>query len=70
MLGTGLAGAGALPGPQAQRNDSLADPDLDVVGLARGLGVPAVRSDDAEAFSDAFGGAMHEPGPHLIEVPL
>jgi hypothetical protein len=29
-----------------------------------------VRVDDAEAFSHAFGRAMHEPGPHLIEVPL
>jgi acetolactate synthase-1/2/3 large subunit len=65
-----LARVGAEPGPQARRNYSLADPNLDFVHLAHGLGVPAVRVDDAEAFSHAFGRAMHEPGPHLIEVPL
>jgi acetolactate synthase-1/2/3 large subunit len=59
--------AGAQPGPQARSNYSIGDPDLDFVQLARGLGVSAARADE---FNRLFAAAMHEPGPHLIEVPL
>jgi acetolactate synthase-1/2/3 large subunit len=61
--------AGAQSGPQARSNYSIGDPDLDFVQLARGLGVSAARADRADEFNRLFA-AMHEPGPHLIEVPL
>jgi acetolactate synthase-1/2/3 large subunit len=51
---------------------SLANPSIDWVRVAGGLGVPAVRADSAEGFHAAFEAAMGERGPRLIEciVPI
>jgi len=70
ILEVELARVGATAGPQAQRNYSIGDPDLDFVALARGLGVPSARVTTADEFNARFGAAMAEPGPSLIEVPL
>ncbi|MBW2665832.1 MAG: acetolactate synthase large subunit [Deltaproteobacteria bacterium] len=70
ILEVELARVGAQPGPQAQRNYSIGDPDLDFVALARGLGVPAARVTTADEFNARFAAAMSEPGPSLIEVPF
>ena len=70
ILEVELARVGAEPGPQALRNYSIGDPDLDFVALARGLGVPAARVATADEFNARFAAAMAEPGPSLIEVPL
>jgi acetolactate synthase-1/2/3 large subunit len=70
ILEVELARVGAQPGPQAQRNYSIGDPDLDFVALARGHGVPAARVTTADEFNGRFAAAMAESGPSLIEVPL
>jgi len=58
------------PGPQARALTDLTHPELDWTQLARGLGVPAVRADTADAFCEAFRRALAEPGPQLIEAVL
>jgi acetolactate synthase-1/2/3 large subunit len=63
----GRTGAGA-PGPAASRLLGLGEPSIDWVSLAGGLGVPGTRCQTAEAFDAAFGRAMSESGPHLIEA--
>ncbi|HEY2709121.1 MAG TPA: acetolactate synthase large subunit [Caulobacteraceae bacterium] len=65
----GRTGAGA-PGPAAGSLLSLADPSIDWVSYAKGLGVPAVRCDTAEGFDTAFARGMAEPGPHLIQADI
>jgi acetolactate synthase-1/2/3 large subunit len=70
ILEVELARVGAEPGPQARRNYAIDEPALDFVLLAKGLGVPAVRAATADDFNAHFARALHEPGPHLIEVPL
>ncbi|MBV9994001.1 MAG: acetolactate synthase large subunit [Caulobacteraceae bacterium] len=65
----GRTGAGN-PGPAAAKLLSLDDPRIDWLSLAKGLGVPATRCDDADAFETAFARAMAEPGPRLIEAAL
>ena len=45
-------------------------PDLDFVALARGMGVPGQRVEDARALYDAIRAAVAEPGPYLIEALL
>lgn len=60
----------ANPGPQAQAVTSLADPVLDWVALARGMGVPGVAVDDAEGLARELRRAFAEPGPHLIEARI
>jgi acetolactate synthase-1/2/3 large subunit len=65
----GRTGAGA-PGPAATRLLGLGDPAIDWVSLAKGLGVPGVRCETAEAFDAAFARAMAEPGPRLIEAVI
>ena len=56
------------PGPQAQSLTSLRDPEIDWASLARGLGVPGVRVETAEALTAELELAFAEPGPHLIEA--
>jgi acetolactate synthase-1/2/3 large subunit len=54
-----------------ERARSLLDigrPDLDFVGLAKAMGVPAVRVDTAESLGRELARAMREPGPCLVEV--
>jgi acetolactate synthase-1/2/3 large subunit len=55
-------------GPKAHSQLDLSGPDLDFVGLATGMGVPARRVDTAEELAEAIGRAVAEPGPSLIEV--
>jgi acetolactate synthase-1/2/3 large subunit len=56
------------PGPKALSMLDLTNPNLDFVALAQGMGVDAVRPDDAEALTAALDRALEEPGPHLIEA--
>ena len=51
---------------------SLANPTLDWISIATGLGVPASRAVSAEDFHARFKAAMAARGPHLIEcqVPI
>ena len=46
----------------------LTRPDLDWVSLARGMGVDAVRADDAASFNQALERSFATPGPFLIEA--
>ena len=48
----------------------IANPALDWVALARGMGVEAVRVDSAETFDDVLGSAMQRRGPFLIEAVM
>jgi acetolactate synthase-1/2/3 large subunit len=57
-------------GPLARRLLDLTDPDLDFCELARGMGVPARRVEDAEDLAAALEAGYAEPGPTLLEVPL
>ena len=58
------------PGPQAQSVTSLADPELDWVALARGMGVPGAAVETGEALARELRRAFAEPGPHLIEARI
>jgi acetolactate synthase I/II/III large subunit len=57
-------------GPQARRLLDLTDPELDFCDMARGMGVPARRVENAEDLVSALQNGFREPGPSLIEVPL
>jgi acetolactate synthase-1/2/3 large subunit len=62
-------GAGEA-GPSARKLLELGDPRIDFVSLAKGMGLPAVRSETAEAFETAFAGAMAQRGPMFIEAVI
>ncbi|THD56047.1 acetolactate synthase large subunit [Phenylobacterium sp.] len=66
MLRTGAGEAG----PSARKLLELGDPKIDFVALAKGLGLPAVRCETAEAFETAFAGAMAQRGPMFIEAAI
>jgi acetolactate synthase-1/2/3 large subunit len=68
VLNMELGRVGAEPGPKARAMFDLGQPPLDFVALAQGLGVPAVRTDDAADFTGALEQALAEPGPHLVEA--
>jgi acetolactate synthase-1/2/3 large subunit len=71
ILGIELGRTGAgNPGPAASSLLSLGEPAIDWASYAKGLGVPGVRCDTAEAFDAAFVRAMNEPGPKLIEAVI
>jgi len=57
-------------GPSARRLLDLTGPELDFCDLARGMGVPARRVENAEELCSALETGFAEPGPSLIEVPL
>jgi acetolactate synthase-1/2/3 large subunit len=57
-------------GPLARRLLDLTDPDLDFCDLARGMGVPARRVENAEDLVTALAAGFAEAGPTLIEVLL
>ena len=61
---------GKESGPQSDPMLSLDNPPLDWVSLSKGMGVPAVRVDTAEAFVKALQRAIAEPGPCLIEAVI
>ena len=63
----GRVGADA-PGPTATSLLDISRPDLSFVSLAEGLGVPAVRVDNAGALHTELSKSFHEPGPKLIEA--
>ena len=62
-------GAGA-PGARARDMLQIDRPTLDFVEMARGMGVPGRRVEDAEGFAAALRAARSEAGPKLIEVVL
>jgi len=65
-----LVRTGAAPSKEAERLFNLGQPDLDFVSLARGMGVPGVRVEDAESLVRSLEASYNEPGPQLIEVAL
>jgi len=66
-----LARAGiAEPGRNARAMTNLSEPALDWVSLARGLGVPGARAEDAETLVRELERALAEPGPALTEAIL
>jgi acetolactate synthase-1/2/3 large subunit len=62
-------GAGEA-GPSARKLLDLGHPNIDFVALARGMGLPAVSCDTAEAFDKAFAAAMSQRGPTFIEAKI
>jgi acetolactate synthase I/II/III large subunit len=71
ILQVELARAGVTePGPKARSLTSLGNPNLDWVALAKGMGVPGVRVETAEALSLELDRALKEPGPRLIEMVI
>jgi acetolactate synthase I/II/III large subunit len=71
ILNIELARTGAgNPGPSAKSLLDLGQPRIDWVGVAQGLGVPAVRCSDAESFDQAVARAMSQRGPAFIEAAL
>ena len=66
-----LAGVGVEnAGKQAQSMLSLADPPLDWVKLAGGMGVEGTRVTTAEEFAEIFAAAVRRKGPFLIELDM
>jgi acetolactate synthase I/II/III large subunit len=57
-------------GPAAAELFGIGRPDLDFVALARSMGVPGRRAEDAETFTAALREALAEPGPRLIEARI
>ncbi len=55
-------------GRNARRMFDVEGPELDWVALAKGHGVEAMRVTDMAGFGAAFGEAMTQRGPRLIEV--
>ena len=58
------------PGPTAAALLDLNHPALDVVSLARGLGVPAVSVSTVAELDAAYQRSLAEPGPFVIEAVL
>jgi acetolactate synthase-1/2/3 large subunit len=58
------------PGPTAAALLDLGHPALDVVSLARGLGVPAVSVASVAELDAAYRRSLAEPGPSVIEAVL
>ena len=58
ILNIELMRVGAEAGPGALSMLDIANPALNWVALANGMGVEAVRVDTLEAFDDAFAAAM------------
>jgi acetolactate synthase-1/2/3 large subunit len=66
-----LARAGIQePGPSARALTELDRPALEWVHLARGMGVPGVRVESADALVEALKRALAESGPRLIEMMM
>ena len=58
------------PGPRAVDMLSLDRPALDWVAMANGMGVEAVRADDAKALAKALDAGLASDGPFLIQVAM
>ena len=65
-----LANVGANPGRTALDMLDIGHPDLDWVGLARGMGVEGARADSCEGFADLLAASLRRPGPFLIELAV
>jgi acetolactate synthase-1/2/3 large subunit len=71
ILQVELARAGINePGRKARSLTSLADPEINWAEMARGMGVPAVRVETAEALCMHLERAVRERGPSLIEMMI
>ncbi len=57
-------------GESASGLTGIASPEIDYVGLARSMGVSAVKVDDADTFAAAFSEALSTHGPYLVEAIL
>jgi acetolactate synthase I/II/III large subunit len=57
-------------GPLARRLLDLTDPELDFCDLARGMGVPARRVENAEDLTAALAAGFDSVGPTVVEVLL
>jgi acetolactate synthase-1/2/3 large subunit len=58
------------PGPVGRDMMSLDNPALGWIDLAKGLGVEAAATDDAQEFSRLLAHGLATPGPFLIEARL
>jgi acetolactate synthase-1/2/3 large subunit len=67
ILYSELRAGGATPGRASDTFFDLGRPDLDWVGLAKGMGVEAVCVENLEGFADTFRAACGRRGPFLIE---
>ena len=65
-----LLAVGAKPGVASNELFDLAQPELDWVHLANGMGVEAARVDRLEAFADVFRAACGRRGPFLIQFDI
>ncbi|MDX1541549.1 MAG: thiamine pyrophosphate-dependent enzyme, partial [Geminicoccaceae bacterium] len=64
-----MTNVGAMnPGRRAMDMLTLDRPTLDFVALARGMGVPGERVQDAETLTDALQRGLATPGPYLVEA--
>jgi len=71
ILQVELARAGVTePGRKARSLTDLSNPNIEWASLARGLGVPAVRVETAEALTLELERSLATPGPTLIEMIL
>ena len=61
-------GADAAAGPIARSMFDLAEPPIDFVAIANGLGVDAVSADTADGFTSALERALATDGPALVEA--
>ncbi len=57
-----------VPGPTAKRMLDLCGPEIDFVGLARAMGVPATSVERADELASVLEQSIGEDGPHLIEA--
>ena len=71
ILQVELARAGVTePGRKAKSLTDLSNPDIDWTRLARAMGVPGVRVEDAESLCTEMERALTTPGPNIIEMML
>jgi len=71
ILQVELARSGVTePGRKARSLTSLSNPDIEWTSLARGLGVPSVRVETAEALTRELERSLATAGPALIEMIL
>jgi len=62
--------AGASPSPRTAGLIDLANPAIDWVALARGMGVEAERVESLSDFRRKLSSALTTRGPRLLEVPI
>ena len=71
ILQVELARAGVTePGRKAKSLTELSNPDIDWTRLAKSMGIPGVRVEDAESLCKELERAIATPGPNIIEMML